>query len=73
MLKKNIRKLFSESDVFSMFVEQFYGLDSFTVTKSKEAKSPKMTKIEKKQLGSVEIPNITLSSFLKMSKEGGIW
>ncbi|KAI3927809.1 hypothetical protein MKW98_023410 [Papaver atlanticum] len=52
---------------------EFYGLDSFTVTKSKEAKSPKMTKIEKKQLGSVELPNITLSSFLKMSKEGGIW
>ncbi|MCL7041384.1 hypothetical protein MKW94_003900 [Papaver nudicaule] len=51
---------------------EFYGLDSLTVTRTKEAKSPKMTKIEKKQSGSVELPNITLSSFLKMSKEG-LW
>ncbi|KAI3979694.1 hypothetical protein MKX01_013789, partial [Papaver californicum] len=51
---------------------EFYDLDSLTVTKSKEAKSPKMTKIEKKHSGSVELPNITLSSFLKTSKEG-IW
>ncbi|OVA05520.1 R3H-associated N-terminal domain [Macleaya cordata] len=54
---------------------EFYDLESLTVTRSKEAKSPKspkMTRIEKKRSGSVELPNITLSHFLKMSKEG-IW
>lgn len=49
---------------------QFYNLVSVTVTQSKDAESFKTTKIKKKKTGSVELPNITLSHFLKMSKEG---
>lgn len=49
---------------------QFYNLVS--VTMSKDSESLKMTRIKKKKAGVVELPNITLSHFLKMSKEG-IW
>lgn len=49
---------------------EFYNLVSVTVTQSKDAESFKTTKIKKKKTGSVELPNITLSHFLKMSKEG---
>ncbi|KAK9281002.1 hypothetical protein L1049_003893 [Liquidambar formosana] len=51
---------------------EFYNLVSVTVEQSKDAKSSKMTRIKKKKTGSAELPNITLSHFLKMSKEG-IW
>ncbi|KAK8693891.1 hypothetical protein V6N13_071458 [Hibiscus sabdariffa] len=50
---------------------EFYNLVSVTVTQSKDAESPKVTRIKKKKkMGEIEVPNITLSSFLKMSKEG---
>lgn len=51
---------------------EFYNLVSVTVTKSKDAESPKMTRITKKKKGVAELPNITLIHFLRMSKEG-IW
>ncbi|WRX11042.1 R3H domain - like 2 [Theobroma cacao] len=51
---------------------EFYNLVSVTVTQSKDAKSLKVTRIKRKKTGVVELPNITLSHFLKMSKEG-IW
>ncbi|OMO77749.1 hypothetical protein CCACVL1_14844 [Corchorus capsularis] len=51
---------------------EFYNLVSVTVTQSKDAESLKVTRIKKKKTGMVELPNITLSDFLKMSKEG-IW
>ncbi|GMI66537.1 hypothetical protein like AT1G03250 [Hibiscus trionum] len=52
---------------------EFYNLVSETVTQSKDAESLKATRIKKKKkMGEVEVPNITLSDFLKMSKEG-IW
>ncbi|KAJ0051745.1 hypothetical protein Pint_03359 [Pistacia integerrima] len=51
---------------------EFYNLVSITVTESKDSESMKMTKIKKKKRVSPELPNITLSHFLKMSKEG-IW
>ncbi|KAL4361768.1 hypothetical protein GQ457_04G028270 [Hibiscus cannabinus] len=53
-------------------VSEFYNLVSVTVTQSKDAESPKVTRIKKKKMGEIEVPNITLSGFLKMSKEG-IW
>ncbi|XP_022640645.1 R3H domain-containing protein 4 isoform X2 [Vigna radiata var. radiata] len=46
---------------------EFYNLASDTVT---DYKCSKMTKIKKKKKGSPVLPNITLSHFLKMSKEG---
>ncbi|XVF21804.1 hypothetical protein REPUB_Repub12eG0121600 [Reevesia pubescens] len=49
---------------------EFYNLVSVTVTQ--DAESPKVTRIKKKKMGVIELPNITLSHFLKMSKEG-IW
>ncbi|KAI3449612.1 hypothetical protein Pfo_006277 [Paulownia fortunei] len=49
---------------------EFYNLVSATVTQSKGGESLKMTRIRKKQLGSAELPNITLCNFLKMAKEG---
>ncbi|MBA0818679.1 hypothetical protein Gohar_021782, partial [Gossypium harknessii] len=49
---------------------EFYNLVSVTVTQSKGAESLKVTRIKKKKTGVVELPNITLSNFLKMSKEG---
>lgn len=52
--------------------EQFYDLVSVTVTQSEGVEASKMTRIKKKKRGCVKIPNITLSHFLKMSKEG-IW
>ncbi|KAJ4727506.1 R3H domain-containing protein 4 [Melia azedarach] len=51
---------------------EFYNLVSITVTESKNAESLKITRIKKKKSGSAELPNITLSQFLRMSKEG-IW
>ncbi|KAJ6855014.1 R3H domain-containing protein 4 isoform X1 [Populus alba x Populus x berolinensis] len=50
---------------------EFYNLASVTETESKDAVSFKTTKIKKKMVV-VELPNITLSNFLKMSKEG-VW
>ncbi|XP_047158346.1 uncharacterized protein LOC124828982 isoform X3 [Vigna umbellata] len=46
---------------------EFYNLASDTVT---DYKCSKMTKIKKKKKGSPVLPNITLSHFLKMTKEG---
>ncbi|KAG6737606.1 hypothetical protein POTOM_059134 [Populus tomentosa] len=51
---------------------EFYNLASVTETESKDAESFKTTKIKKKKMAVVELPNITLSNFLKMSKEG-VW
>ncbi|KAK5811229.1 hypothetical protein PVK06_026553 [Gossypium arboreum] len=51
---------------------EFYNVVSVTVTQSKGAELLKVTRIKKKKTGLVELPNITLSNFLKMSKEG-IW
>jgi hypothetical protein len=51
---------------------QFYNLASVTETESKDAESFKTTKIKKKKMAVVELPNITLSNFLRMSKEG-VW
>ncbi|XP_044483956.1 R3H domain-containing protein 4-like isoform X2 [Mangifera indica] len=51
---------------------EFYNLVSITVTESKDSEALKMTKIRKKKRVSPYLPNITLSHFLKMSKEG-IW
>ncbi|TKY52604.1 hypothetical protein E2542_SST24126 [Spatholobus suberectus] len=49
---------------------EFYNLASDTVTDYNGVDSSKMTKIKKKKKGSPVLPNITLSHFLKMSKEG---
>ncbi|KAH7517195.1 hypothetical protein FEM48_Zijuj09G0036800 [Ziziphus jujuba var. spinosa] len=51
---------------------EFYDLVSVTVTQSEGIESLKVTRIKRKKRGCVKIPNITLSHFLKMSKEG-IW
>ncbi|XAR58530.1 hypothetical protein NMG60_11013961 [Bertholletia excelsa] len=51
---------------------EFYNLVSVTVTQPKGPVSLKATTIKKKKGGSMELPNITLSQFLKMAKEG-IW
>ncbi|KAL8167738.1 hypothetical protein V2J09_009237 [Rumex salicifolius] len=51
---------------------EFYNLTSMTETRTEGSQSVKMTKIKKKKSGSAELPNITLSHFLKMSKDG-IW
>ncbi|XP_058082653.1 uncharacterized protein LOC131230727 isoform X2 [Magnolia sinica] len=48
---------------------EFYDLVSVTVTGSKEAKPLKMTRIKKKKSGCREIPNMTLTCFLKMAKD----
>ncbi|XP_038896192.1 R3H domain-containing protein 4 [Benincasa hispida] len=49
---------------------EFYNLDSVTVPESKNGGSIKMTRITRKKKAMVEVPNITLTHFLKMSKEG---
>lgn len=49
---------------------EFYNLASVTVTQSKDAGSLKVTRITRKKTGSTELPSITLSHFLRMSKEG---
>ncbi|KAI4349537.1 hypothetical protein L6164_010117 [Bauhinia variegata] len=49
---------------------EFYNLASETTTEWKGVESSKMTRITKKKGGSPQLPNITLSHFLKMSKEG---
>lgn len=51
---------------------EFYNLASDTVTDLNGVESTKMTRIKKKKRGSPQLPNITLSHFLKLSKEG-IW
>lgn len=51
-------------------LEQFYNLVSVTVTESKDAS--KMTRITKNKKGAAELPNITMTHFLRMSKEG-VW
>ncbi|KAF8006498.1 hypothetical protein BT93_K0711 [Corymbia citriodora subsp. variegata] len=51
---------------------EFYNLASVTVTQSNDAGSFKVTRITKKKTGSTNLPSITLSHFLRMSKEG-IW
>ncbi|VVA14001.1 PREDICTED: R3H [Prunus dulcis] len=49
---------------------EFYNLVSVTVTESENGEAIKVTKITKKKGRSIELPNITLSHFLKMSKQG---
>ncbi|GMH31000.1 hypothetical protein Nepgr_032843 [Nepenthes gracilis] len=49
---------------------EFYNLKSVTETKSKGSETVRMTKIRRRKSGLVELPNITLSHFLKMSKDG---
>ncbi|KAK7277659.1 hypothetical protein RJT34_22674 [Clitoria ternatea] len=49
---------------------EFYSLASDTVTDFNGMESSKITKIKKKKKGSPELSNITLTHFLKMSKEG---
>ncbi|KAK7344485.1 hypothetical protein VNO77_14137 [Canavalia gladiata] len=49
---------------------EFYNLASDTVTNVNGAESSKITRIKKKKKGSPKLSNITLSHFLKMSKEG---
>ncbi|OIW12683.1 hypothetical protein TanjilG_24616 [Lupinus angustifolius] len=51
---------------------EFYNLVSDTVSGCNGEESSKMTKVKKKKnkSGSPNLPNITLSHFLKMSKEG---
>ncbi|XP_077240647.1 R3H domain protein [Tasmannia lanceolata] len=49
---------------------EFYDLVSVTTTAAKGAKLSKMVRIKKKKSGSREIPNITLTRFLKMAKNG---
>ncbi|GLT54517.1 hypothetical protein SLA2020_277090 [Shorea laevis] len=49
---------------------EFYNLVSVTVTESKDAS--KMTRITKNKKGAAELPNITMTHFLRMSKEG-VW
>ena len=56
----------------NIVLETVLQLDLSTVTESKDAESPKMTRITKKKKGVAELPNITLIHFLRMSKEG-IW
>ncbi|ONH93632.1 hypothetical protein PRUPE_8G243400 [Prunus persica] len=49
---------------------EFYNLVSVTVIESENGEAIKVTKITKKMGRSIELPNITLSHFLKMSKQG---
>ncbi|PIA24993.1 hypothetical protein AQUCO_13500012v1 [Aquilegia coerulea] len=49
---------------------EFYDLVSVTDTRSNNGKLSKTTKIKKKKSGSAELPNISLSQFLKMLKDG---
>ncbi|KAF5462605.1 hypothetical protein F2P56_018595 [Juglans regia] len=49
---------------------EFYNLVSVTVKESKDAGSSKMTRITRKKKSAAELPNITLTHFLRMSKEG---
>ncbi|KAK7270257.1 hypothetical protein RIF29_23270 [Crotalaria pallida] len=49
---------------------EFYNLASDTVSGCNGEEAAKMTIVKKKKRGSPELPNITLSHFLKMSREG---
>ncbi|KAL2991974.1 hypothetical protein AAZX31_10G024900 [Glycine max] len=49
---------------------EFYNLASDTVSGYNGVESSRITKIKRKKKGSPVLPNITLSHFLKMSKEG---
>lgn len=51
---------------------EFYNLGSVTVKQSGVSESSNTTRITRKKRGSVEIPSISLSRFLRMSKEG-VW
>ncbi|KAK1279188.1 hypothetical protein QJS04_geneDACA023290 [Acorus gramineus] len=52
---------------------EFYDLVSVTVTRSEGAKLRKITRIKKKKSGSQQIPpNVTLTGFLKMAKDGAV-
>ncbi|GAB2248546.1 hypothetical protein Droror1_Dr00008428 [Drosera rotundifolia] len=51
---------------------EFYNLGSATKTNSKGSGTVKMMRIQKNRSCAPELPNITLSNFLKMTKEG-IW
>ncbi|CAN0892594.1 hypothetical protein LINGRAHAP2_LOCUS17637, partial [Linum grandiflorum] len=52
---------------------EFYNLESVTMSEMKGGEELKMTKINKKKKRVAdELPNITLSGFLKMTKEG-VW
>uniref|UniRef100_A0A7N0ZXJ8 R3H-associated N-terminal domain-containing protein n=1 Tax=Kalanchoe fedtschenkoi TaxID=63787 RepID=A0A7N0ZXJ8_KALFE len=50
---------------------EFYNLASATMTESKDGQLSKMTRVKKKKTTSAAIPNITLTHFLRLSKEGG--
>ncbi|GAA0160031.1 hypothetical protein LIER_16678 [Lithospermum erythrorhizon] len=49
---------------------EFHNLTSVTVDQTKGSEVLKMTTIRKKKSSSAHLPNITLSNFLKMTKEG---
>ncbi|KAK4281145.1 hypothetical protein QN277_012670 [Acacia crassicarpa] len=49
---------------------EFYNLDSITVTEGNGMEASKVTTIKRKKKSSPVLPRITLSHFLKMSKEG---
>ncbi|CAJ2627882.1 R3H domain-containing protein 4-like [Trifolium pratense] len=49
---------------------EFYNLASDTVSDLNGTEASKLTKIQKKKKGSPELPKITLSHFLRMSKDG---
>ncbi|XP_065861172.1 uncharacterized protein [Euphorbia lathyris] len=51
---------------------EFYNLASVTVSEPQGAESIKTTRIKRKKMDGVELPTITLSDFLKMTKEG-VW
>jgi len=51
---------------------EFYNLVSVTVSESKNSETLKMTRITTKKKGAAELPNITMTQFLRMSKEG-VW
>ncbi|GMN48765.1 hypothetical protein TIFTF001_017916 [Ficus carica] len=67
-----IRAYITDSREEEALVLQFYNLGSVTVKQSGVSKSSKTTRITRKKRGSVEIPSISLSHFLRMSKEG-VW
>ncbi|KAJ8453245.1 hypothetical protein Cgig2_008129 [Carnegiea gigantea] len=53
-------------------ISEFYNLISMTETRTRGSETVKVMKIKKKKNGSAELPGLTLSRFLKMSK-AGIW
>ncbi|XP_022992550.1 uncharacterized protein LOC111488839 isoform X3 [Cucurbita maxima] len=55
-------------ELFEAF--EFYNLDSMMVPELKNGSSTKMTRVTRKKKALVEVPKITQTHFLKMSKEG---